>query len=74
MAYSWKIMRAAVEQEIQFPSRKAYTDYTESLWHKGLPYEVLEEVDNPDGTVTVIMRKRYNPQNAFLPSQMARYR
>lgn len=66
MAYNWQILRAAVEQEILFPSRKAYNDYIDSLERKGRPFEVLSADVRPDGSMVVIMRKRYNPQNAFL--------
>ena len=69
MSYNWKILRAAVEQEIQFPSRKAYEDYIAGLVRTGMPHEVLGEHERLDGTMIVLMRKRYNPQNAFLRSQ-----
>ena len=71
MGYNWKILRAAVEQEILFPSRKAFIDYCDALWDKGLPYQVMGEVNNEDGTVTAIMRKRYNPQNEFFAIPVA---
>lgn len=66
MAWSWKILRAAVEQEILFPGRGVFNTYIESLEKKQEPFEVLSTTDNEDGTVTVVMRKRYNPSNAFL--------
>lgn len=68
MAWSWKIVRAAVEQEILFPSRSVFETYIAGLEAKREPFEVLTATDNSDGTVTVVMRKRYNPHNAFLPS------
>ena len=71
MSNVWKIMRAAVEQEILFPSRKAYNDYIDGLERKGMPFEVLSANVSQHGTMLVIIRKRYNPQNAFLPSQLA---
>ena len=71
MGYNWQILRAAVEQEIQFPSRKAYEDYIGSLKRKEMPYEVLGEHERLDGTMVVLMRKRYNPQNAFLSGKPA---
>lgn len=66
MSYNWKILRAAVEQEILFPNRKAYEKYIVGLQRNGMPYEVVSEAEQYDGTMVVIMRKRYNPQNAFL--------
>lgn len=66
MAWSWKILRAAVEQEILFPSRGVFNTYIEGLEKKQEPFEVLTTADNEDGSVTVVMRKRYNPHNAFL--------
>lgn len=71
MAYSWQILRAAVEQEILFPSRKVYEEYISSMERKGMPYEVIGEHERLDGTVVVLMRKRYNPMNPFLESQPA---
>ena len=66
MAHSWKILRAAVEQEILFPSRSVYDSYIAEKVDKGEPFEVLSVDENEDGTLTVLMRKRYNPMNAFL--------
>ena len=71
MSNVWKIMRAAVEQEILFPSRKAYEAYIDGLERKGMPYEVIGELERLDGTIVVLMRKRYNPQNAFLSGKPA---
>lgn len=66
MAWSWRILRAAVEQEILFPSRVVFDTYIKGLQQKNEPFEVLSASENADGTMTVIMRKRYNPQNSFL--------
>ena len=71
MSYNWQILRAAVEQEILFPSRKAYEAYIDGLERKGMPYEVLGEHEKLDGSMVVLMRKRYNPQNAFLSGKPA---
>lgn len=66
MAYRWKILRGAVEQEILFPSEKDYEEYLERYFvAKDLPFEIVDEQENEDGTYTVIMRKPYN-NNAFL--------
>lgn len=67
MAYRWKILRSAVEQEILFPSRKNYEDYKADLDKKKEPFEVVCEKDLADGSVVAIMRKRYN-YTAFLKS------
>lgn len=66
MAWSWRILRAAVEQEILFPNKETYDSYIAGLQRKEEPFEVLRATQNQDGTLTVLMRKRYNPQNAFL--------
>lgn len=65
MAWSWRILRSAVEQEILFPSEKGYEAYLEQLIRKEEPFEIVDEQENEDGTMTVIMRKRYN-NNKFL--------
>ena len=65
MAYRWKILRAAVEQEILFPSAWDFEIYVEGLGRKGEPCEVFQKRENADGTVTAILRKRYN-NNEFL--------
>ena len=71
MAYNWRILRAAVEQEILFPSMYSYKEYIDSMKRKGMPYEVIGEHERLDGSVVVLMRKRYNPMNPFLESQPA---
>lgn len=71
MAYNWKILKAAVEQEILFPSKESFDACLQRLIQRNEPFQVLNAVQNEDGTVTVLMRKRYNPQNAFLWSQEA---
>ena len=71
MAYSWQILRAAVEQEILFPSRKAYEAYIDGLKRKVMPFEVIGEHERLDGSLIVLMRKRYNPNNKMLWSQPA---
>lgn len=71
MGYNWQILRAAVEQEILFPSRKVYEDYINSMKRKGMPHEVIGEHERLDGSIVVLMRKRYNPVNPFLESKPA---
>lgn len=64
MAYKWNIQKAAVEQEILFPARTIYESYIAGLQSREEPFEVLSEIENEDGSLTVVMRKRYNG-NAF---------
>lgn len=71
MGYKWQILRAAVEQEILFPNRKVYEAYIDELKRKRMPHEVLGKHERLDGSVVVLMRKRYNPINPFLESQLA---
>lgn len=71
MAYGWKILKAAVEQEILFPNMESFDACIKRLSQRNEPFQVLSAVQNEDGTVTALMRKRYNPQNAFLWSQEA---
>lgn len=71
MGYNWQILRAAVEQEILFPSVKSYGDYIDSMERKGMPFQVLSSKVSDNGTVVALIRKRYNPGNAFLRSQPA---
>ena len=68
MAYRWSILKAAVEQQILFPTKTCYDEYIRTLTIKGEPFEVHSVAENPDGTVTAVMRKRYN-NNAFLASK-----
>ena len=61
MAWSWKILRSAVEQEILFPSKKEYEKYIENYFYKkSIPCEVVSEYEQNDGTYIVVMRKPYN--------------
>lgn len=67
MAYRWKILRSAVEQEILFPSKEIYEDYKVKYFvEKHLPFQIVDEKENEDGTYIVIMRKPYN-FTEFLP-------
>lgn len=65
MAYSWTILKAAVEQVILFPSERVFETYCHELNRKQEPFELLASVTNPNGSVTAKIRKRYN-QNEFL--------
>ncbi len=65
MSRSWRILRAAVEQEILFPSKEVFEGYIKKLTDRGEPFEVIGRGQNPDGTYTALMRKAYN-YNAFL--------
>lgn len=67
MAYSWKIIKAAVEQVIQFPSEASLRDYVAKLCDRKHTYEIVSKEKNEDGTLTVVMRKQYN-NNEFLGS------
>lgn len=68
MAYNWKIIKAAVEQVVLFPSKLAFQAYfTELAKRSGGRYELISKTENDDGTVTVVVRKPYN-QNEFLGS------
>lgn len=69
MAYSWKIMRAAVEQEILFPDEDTFLMYLDKL-DNTMTYELVEEKTNDDGSVHAVLRKAYNKNN-FLPSERA---
>ena len=60
MAYRWKILRAAVEQEILFPSRAEFERYIKTLQDKGQFYEISSVVERESGEVEAIMRKQYN--------------
>lgn len=67
MGYGWKILKAAVEQVILFPSEWSFRAYFTELVQKGAPYEIVRKSVNNDGTITVVVRKQYN-QNEFLGS------
>ncbi len=67
MGYGWKILKAAVEQVILFPSVLSFKAYADGLCRKGETYEIVSKTENEDGSLTVVIRKRYN-QNEFLGS------
>lgn len=67
MPYKWNILKAAVEQVVLFPSEQDMRDYFTRLARKGEPYEIVTKTANTDGTLTVVVRKRYN-QAEFLYS------
>lgn len=60
MSWSWKIQKAAVEQEILFLSEDVYENYLAKLIAKEESFEIVNEKANEDGTYTVVMRKEYN--------------
>lgn len=58
MSYGYKILKAAVEQQIEFKNYDSYKDYI------SLNYVVtIKEHLNLDGTFVAILRKRYNNNN-----------
>lgn len=67
MPRNWTIIRAAVEQEILFPSQKALDDYIAKLEADNFPHQLIHSTVQEDGTVVALMRKRYNPINPFFP-------
>lgn len=69
MAHNWSIIRAAVEQEILFPSQKALNDYIAKLEAADFPHQLIRSTVQEDGTVVALMRKRYNPINPFFPAE-----
>ncbi len=63
-----RILRAAVEQEILFPDAQTLDAYIDRMNEKGIPTEIVSEKENEsDNSLVVVLRKRYNPGNDFLP-------
>ena len=71
MGNTWRILKAAVEQEILFPSEKCYKDYLAKLNQKNEPYEIIGATINLNGSVVAVMRKRYN-NNLFFGNPVAK--
>ena len=46
MGNPWRILKAAVEQEILFPSENCYKDYLTKLDQKNEPYEIKRYNNN----------------------------
>ena len=65
MAYKWRILRSAVEQEILFPSEADYESYLAKFHRDEIPYEIVNETENEDGTYTAVLRKPYNNNEFF---------
>ena len=42
MAYNWKIIKAAVEQEIEFPNKNAFDSYIRYMSQKDFPCEIVD--------------------------------
>lgn len=69
MGRLWRIQRAAVEQEILFPTENIFQDYIKNLEKKEYQtYEIVEKTVQEDGSLIVLMRKSYNV-NEFLPAK-----
>ena len=64
MGRRWRILEAAVEQKILFPSTEEMERYINSLKEKGEPYEIIGKERGKDGPI-VIMRKAYNNNRFF---------
>ena len=63
-----RILRAAVEQEILFPDAQTLDAYIDKMNNNGIQIEIVSEKENEkDGSLIVVLRKRYNPGNEFLP-------
>lgn len=63
-----RILRAAVEQEIFFPDDRTLDAYIDKMNNNGIQIEIVSEKENKkDGSLIVVLRKRYNPGNEFLP-------
>lgn len=69
MAYNWKIIKAAVEQEIEFPNKSAFDSYIRYMSQKNFPCEIVDTKNGENGTFIAIIRKRYNPGNEFFPEK-----
>lgn len=64
MAYRWKIVRAAVEQEISFPCAEVFRAYMERLKSRGEDCQVIKQETLSDGSILAVVRRNYN-NNAF---------
>lgn len=65
MAYKWKIIKAAVEQLVAFPSETDLNNYIKKLDNNKYAYEIVHKTQQEDGALTVLIRKQYN-YNEFL--------
>lgn len=64
MAYYYKVLKAALEQELLFKDETDYMRFKKK-WGKDVG-EVVDKTVNDDGTINVILRRYYN-QTDFLP-------
>ena len=67
MAYSWKIKKAAVEQVIEFPNKKALSNWANNLCKRNKTYEIVCKKQHEDGRIDAVVRIPYN-NNLFLGS------
>lgn len=65
MAYRWKIVRAAVEQEISFPSADVMAAYLDRVEDRGECCQILKQETLSDGSIIAVVRKNYNHNEFF---------
>lgn len=69
-----KIKRAATEQEVWFPTVKAYDKYLDRLEKKGVSYEVINEAPGENGGVLVYLRRINTTQVDYLPRKTGEWK
>lgn len=56
---SYEIMRSAIEQELIFSTEEDYEFYLVKLEMAQEPFEIVEEINNEDGSCRVVIRKQH---------------
>ena len=57
--HSFSVRRAAVEEEMSFPSKGTFEGYCLNMDFKQEPYNIVSVSYEADGRCIVVMRKRY---------------
>lgn len=57
MSHSYKIISAAVEQKLQFPSQASYDAFVTNLITKKESFELIGITEHVGGYLTVVMRR-----------------
>ena len=65
MSYTWSIQKAAIEQQVLFPTERCFEAYIETLSRKEEPFEIVRKEPQTDGSLLIVIRKRYNNNEFF---------
>lgn len=65
MSRKWTILKAAVEQEISFPSEEVFKEYVARMNNGRSVLQVVEYNRQNNGSIIAVVRRSYNNNEFF---------